>query len=255
MPTITSTHRSTKIYVSSVAAMGIPINPNTPLDTNVRIPNIDFSKDYIILWVPGTNDHLVPPKFIESIRQMFGDTASLDLCDYMATWRLQTSIANGQATLMQTLDYVKAHKKKSTKIFLAGLSQGSIIISDILANPKYAGLITRSVLVGHPGVADHHFDYTDNVREINNPLDFATFDWGGDRQRTIQNVDMFFRGDVFAGVRLLALALHHPLDALWVAALNLHRVPFLGLPSPLQDDPHNYTEFLDDAASFLYLGK
>ena len=116
-------------------------------------------------------------------------------------------------------------------------------------------MITRTVLLGHPGVSNHHFDGNSSVKEINNGLDFTTFDWGGDRQKTIQNVDMFFRGSVLAGVRLLGLALHHPLSAAWVGLLNLHRIPFYGFPKVSETDPHDYTEYLDDAASWLNLGK
>jgi hypothetical protein len=256
MPTILPIkHISTKPHASPIVAMGIPIRPSTPLDPNITIPKIDFSKDYIILWVPGTDDHNIPAKFAESIRQMFGDNVSLSLCDYMATWQLQSSIANGDATLMQTLDYIRKHKKKSTKVMLAGLSQGSIVISDIMANPAYSSLVTRASLVGHPGVANHHFDNDRTVREFNNSLDFTTFDWDSDNEKIIQSVDMFLRGDVLAGVSLLKVGLHNPMQILWMAAVSLHRIPFLGFTQLLKTDPHNYTEYLDDAASWLNLGK
>jgi len=241
--------------LSPVIARGIPIRTGVPPMDNISIPRIDFSKDYIILWMPGTNDHLIPTKFSESIRQMFGASADLVLCDYTATWRLQSSIADGEATLMQTLDYIIKHKKKSTKIMLAGLSQGSIVISNIMADPKYSGLITRATLVGHPGVAGHHFDHDPVVKEINNQYDFTTFDWHGDNQKIIQSVDMFFRGDIIAGVNLLRVGLRNPMQVLWMAAVSLHRVPFLHFPAIFDTDPHDYTAYLDEAASWLYLGK
>jgi len=252
---VNATNLSTTQSTLPVIARGIPIRAGTPHVPDVRIPRIDFSKDYIILWVPGTNDHLIPTKFSESIRQMFGDSADLVLCDYAATWHLQGSIANGDSTLMQTLEYIRKNKKKSTKIMLAGLSQGSIVISDIMANPLYSKLISRASLVGHPGVASHHFDNDTVVQEFNNPFDFTTFDWNGDHEKIIQSVDMFLGGDILAGVSLLKVGFQNPMQMLWMAAVSLHRIPLLHLPALFDKDPHDHTEYLDDAASWLYRGK
>ena len=61
-----------KSVSSSVVARGVPIRPFSPeLSASfVRIPKADYEKKYIILWVPGTNDHRIPSVFLDSFKNL-----------------------------------------------------------------------------------------------------------------------------------------------------------------------------------------
>jgi len=239
--------------ISPVVSRGIPISSPIP-EMVPYTPKINFKKKHIILWVPGTNDHAIPAKFIEAVKQMFGDDAEVVMVDYMATPEFAISRPQGVLTLKATLDYIRAHNTGGSKIYLAGLSQGAMVISDIITMPAYSNMVERSVFMGHPGLSTNHFKHDSKVKEFNNPLDIVTFDWAEDGDMFIQKITKFLRGDILAGVSLLGTIVHHPLESLWAGLLYLHRVPFLHFPKFLETDPHDYTASMDDAVSWLRLG-
>lgn len=225
----------------------------------VRIPNIDLSKKYIVLWVPGTNSHSIPEEFLRDIKQHFGDDATTALVDYEAAWTFRTSMAHGYATLRATLEYLISNMRPGTKILLAGLSQGSMVISELLTNPRYYQLISRAALLGHPGVAANHVHGVPDpkISEFNNPFDPSTLPWRGDPVKIIKSVDSFMRGDILDAVYLLKVAALNPLYTTTLAALGLKNTPFYTLASriPVPKDIHDYRESMDDAAYWLYMGK
>lgn len=247
-------HATSLVSIAApIISRGIPIFPGGPM-IPVMIPKMNLKKKHIILWVPGTNDHLIPAKFLEAVKQMFGDDAEVVLCDYPATREYHTSRSVGEATLKATLDFLRANKGKGTKVYVAGLSQGAMAATAVISQPDYMGLIERAVFMGHPGISNHHFDNHSKVKEFNNFLDPVTFDWGADKDDIVMRVEKFLKGDIFAGISLLKTGLTHPLEAIWFGLLYLHRVPLLSFPKILPTDPHDYTDKMDDAASWLYVG-
>jgi len=236
-----------------VVSRGIPISLPSP-EIVSSIPKINFKKKHIILWVPGTNDHAIPTKFIEAVKQMFGDDAEVVMVDYMATQEYAVSRPQGVLTLKATLDYIKKHNVGGSMIYLAGLSQGAMVISDVLGISSYSHMVERAVFMGHPGLSTNHFKNDRKVKEFNNPLDIVTFDWAEDGDMLIRKITKFLKGDILTGVSLLGIIAKHPLEALWAGVLYLHRVPFLRFPKILKIDPHDYTSSMDDAVSWLRLG-
>ena len=253
MTIVNATHMSHHTRALPIISRGIPIVPDAS-QTVPLVPKINFKKKHIILWVPGTNDHQIPAKFLEMVRQMFGDDAEVVLVDYMATEEYAISRPHGTMTLKATLDHIRRNNTGGSSIYLAGLSQGAMVISDVVSDEKYGRLINRAVLIGHPGVATYHFDNHPKVKEFNNSLDIVTFKWSEDGDSIIHKVTKFLQGDILAGVSLLGTIVDHPLKSLWAGLLYLHRVPFLNFPKLLESDPHDYTSSMDDAASWLRMG-
>lgn len=233
-------------------AKGIPILPDLLLPPP-RIPKINFKKKHIILWMPGTNDHLIPAKFLESVRQIFGDTAEVVLVDYPATQQYLNSRADGAYILSGTLDHIRANKSPDSKVYIAGLSQGAMVASMILGNPANMKLIERAVFMGHPGISPNHYDNHPKVKEFNNFLDPVTFDWAEDKDAFVLKIQKFLQGDIMQGVSLLGTFIHHPIESLIAGITHLHRVPILNFPK-LFGEVHDYTEKMDEAASWLYHG-
>ena len=224
--------------------------PTPPIP--VRLPEIDFSKDTIVIWVPGTNDHQIPVGFKEALEDFFLNGYSLAKADYLASWNLTVSITHGINTLEAVLDYIKAHKKPNAKVYLAGESQGSLVISRVLSKAKYYGLVTGAALLGAPGVAKNHFEKSDKVKEFNNRLDPVTIRWGGmNTEDMIGHVSRVMTGDILAGLNLIGIIFHNPLDVIWLALSNLHKIPI----PPFKYFPsfHKYGDMaFRDAVSYLW---
>lgn len=217
----------------------------------VKIPAVDFSKDYVVIWVPGTNDHKIPSEFSDYIKRNYGPKASIVMADYQATWDFMTSLPHGYRSLQALLDHVIASKRPGTKIVVAGLSQGSLILSELLTHPKYRKAIHRAALLGHPGMATNHGSDTGKVWEHNNTLDPSTLEWRGDKPRILYSIHRLRHGDLWAGVYLLKVGLTNPAYAAALVALGVKKLPFRISHSP-SVDPHNYTEWYDDAARWLF---
>lgn len=205
----------------------------------VKVPQIDFSKDAIIIWVPGTNDRHIPEHFKQYVRKMFPSN-SLVMADYEASWNFSVSIPHGIFTLTSILKHIKKHKGRKTKVYLAGQSQGSLIVGEVMAKKEYSSLVNRAVLFSHPGISKHHYTgmEPEKVIEFNNPLDFTTFDWGAtsekEKEEIIKAVDSFMTGDVSKALYLLKVGITNPINSAWlgISSLRLLPVPFFkGIPA------------------------
>lgn len=198
----------------------------------VKVPKIDFSKDTIVIWVPGTNDRHIPQHFITHINKTFKNN-TIVLADYLASWNFSESIPHGIFTLSAIFDYIKKNKKKSTKILVAGQSQGALIVGELLAKKDYFDLVDRAVLFSHPGVSKHHYEGISKVAEFNNKYDFTTFEWGdADKDKIIKAVDSLMTGDLTKSLYLLKVGLSNPLNTAWLGISSLRLLPvFKGIPS------------------------
>lgn len=222
--------------------------PNAP----IQVPPIDFSKDNIVIWVPGTGMGHIPSEVKLEILRRLGQNVSMVNAEYLANWKFLTSMPHGQQTLIAILEHIQRHKRPKTKVYLVGLSQGAMIISDTLAIDKYYDLVTRAVLFGHPSISGSHQEDlgTLKVREFNNFLDPATLEWRGDNLKIIKSLDGVFRGDVLQAVHLLGVAAKNPSETLLLITAGLRYLPFYNSP----DDafgPHNYTHKYKTGISWL----
>lgn len=202
----------------------------------VKIPQIDFSKDVIVVWVPGTNDRNIPKVFLREINTAFKNSTVV-LSDYVATWNFSVSIPHGVFTLAAILNHIKKNKKKNAKVFLAGQSQGALVVGEAMAKKEYFSLVNRAVLFSHPGVSKHHYEGASKVVEFNNQYDVTTFEWGQsdeDKEKIIRAVDEFMTGDLTKALYLLKVGFKNPLDAAWLGISSLRLLPvpiFKGIPA------------------------
>lgn len=221
----------------------------------IPLPDVDFSKDYIVIWVPGTSDKNIPYEFSETVKLLFKNKADLVMLDYLATWEFNTSMVHGYDQLKRLLDYVSQNKRPGAKIMIAGLSQGSMVISELMMNPKYYNMVSRISLLGHPGLAKNHGSDMGKAWEFNNRMDPSTLPWRGDKARILHSIDRFFtHKDAIAGMYLLGVGLTNPAYAGALAALGLKHLP-LYTPKVGVSDVHNYRGWYDDAANWLFEGR
>lgn len=237
-----------KTVIRDVPSFNLSAN-NVP---KITLPTIDFSKDYIVVWVPGTNDKKIPAEFKLYIDKYFNNY-NLVMLNYLASWDLSSSVPHGIASLQKLLDYIKKNKKSSTRVYLAGVSQGSLVSGEVLKDPKYLRLVSRTALLGHPGVSPTHYPSTPRVKEINNFFDFTTFDWPKSNLKKIfEHVDRFMTGDALAGAYLLGVGLRHPLRGLITLVASLKYL--LPVIFKFMPEPHSYTDYYSEAVRYLKLG-
>jgi len=212
------------------------------------LPEIDMSRDVIVIWVPGTSNHNIHPRFERDATLFWGDRASLVLAQYQADWRLSSSIPDGFRELKNIVDYVLKHRRKGQRVVLAGESQGALIIGELMARPEYYAAIDKAVLMGHPGISEKHYDNDPKVLEINNPADPATFQWPGDAVEIIRNVDKFFKKDMSSIPFFIKTIASAPFLAAHLVGSQLNSIPLFKEHFP---HPHNYSSRMPEAVLWL----
>ena len=232
-------------------ALTAAIKPIIPTDPMPSIPNkginIDMSKDVIVLWVPGTSEHEVNESFAFYTKKYWGDQAALSLVDYEASWRMKTSYADGVERLRAFLDHIRARIRPGQRVVIAGESQGAMVIGEVMADPKYSKLISRAVLLGHPGVSPHHYKGK-NVLELNNPLDPTTFPWKVGHTEILTALEKLSTEDSSAIPMLLKVIAKNPVFSLWLLILQAQRVPAL---SESILNTHDYRGEMEHAVLWL----
>jgi len=135
---------------------------------------------HVFIWVPGTGGHEVHPAFkAAAIKATKGDCQFV-VIDYPASVDFIGSVKKGIVALTKVLNEVDIARQPHQKIYLAGSSQGSWVISDTLyTNEALLAIPDKVVLFGHPGLSanHHHFDDHHKIWEIDNPNDAVTFGW------------------------------------------------------------------------------
>lgn len=234
---------------ASVSKIPEVLNTYVTLPPPRPIPYIDMSKDTIVIWVPGTSNHDIHPRFKYHADLYWGSNASLVLTRYMASWHLSHSIPDGFQNLKAIVDYVIKRKRPGQRIVLAGESQGALIIGELMARPDYYRLIDKAVLLGHPGLSEVHYDNDKKVLEINNPADPATFQWPAPAVDIISNVDKFMtKGDLGTIPFFLRTAIAAPLLVADLVSSQVIRLPILREHIP---HPHNYSSRMEEAVLWL----
>ena len=200
----------------------------------------------IILWVPGTNNHSRPQAFVRAAKQ------PVQLVDYEASWRFSSSLVDGYDRLVEALLAAQRKRKPGQRILLAGESQGALLISKVLMNPRYAAVVDKAVLLGHPGISPIHYKYPDaGVLEINHVLDPATFHWTDHPTALIEAIDKISRLNLksFSTLPIFArVFLDHPFESVWAGVLALGHLHPL---SRLIPNPHDYSRNMAQAARWL----
>jgi len=213
---------------------GLPEIYGTPKPPNF---GIDLTKDVIILWVPGTSNHSIPASLLNLAQTRFS-SVDIHLVNYMASWKFSESVPNGTGNLRAVLDYLRKHLRKGQKILLAGESQGAWVISNVLKEQQYYGMIDKAVLLGHPGVAEAHFPSDGKILELNNFDDVSTKDieWNK-KEEVARNVEKAMQLDISSLPFWLSFGVTHPEMLLWLGVLGVSKLPVVG---GVIKPPHDY---------------
>jgi hypothetical protein len=208
----------------------------------------------IVLWVPGTSSHAVPESFRQALVGI-GElaTAQVGLVDYPATWRLRSSVATGYVALALVLDELR-RRGRHQHLLLAGESQGAWIIGELLTDPRYARMVDRAALLGHPAPARTHYpDVTDPAArraqavEVNNRADHVPDVPHAPPAVVLAAMQHFGTGDIVGSLpHMLRIAISDP-GYLLQAGFNALR----GTVLSAFGDPHDYSSRMVDAAELL----
>ena len=222
-------------------------------DANIALESIDWSKRDIVIWVPGTDNHTIHPKFEQAVREAWGADASLSRIDYPATWDMYRSVPTGLATLRIVLQAIAAHGGDH-RVFLAGESQGAWLIGEALADPAVGKVVTRAQLFGHPWVAAH--DYADGhdarVREVNHVGDQVSEPIKGDVTGAMQAMMAVHQLSPAGAGKLAGALVENPKHALLMGEWLLRSLP--GAKTFLKD-PHDYGPDMTFGVEWLRWGK
>jgi len=231
-------------------AVPIPfLRPATPIpspkDSTPRPPNA-HKRPVTVLYVPGTSNHEVPEEFKKALKKRFKNNYRLICLQYPATWALKDSVAAGDKVLKETLD---ALIKNNEDIYLFAESQGALISSHFLSQPKYYNRIHRAVLVGHPGVSAAHWTSDRKILEFNHPLDPTSFRWTNlKEEEALEDVQKLRDGDLTTLPTFVRVALTDPIKSAWLGFLSLSNLPLIGSIIP---HPHNYSQLYPMLISWL----
>lgn len=147
----------------------LPGKPDMALaraNADKALSQIDWSKDTIGLWVPGTGGHNVDPKFAQGL----GPNTSTVAVDYQSNLDMPTGVATAMETTRLILEETA---KRGKKVNLGGHSQGAWVAGEVMANPGMRDKVNKAVLYGHPTQGNAQYDdgKDPKVREINNADD------------------------------------------------------------------------------------
>lgn len=228
-------------------------------DADKALAQIDFSKQHIMLWLPGTDAHAIDPYFDRGFQLLSkpSDSVSLVTVDYVSTWELRQSCPTGIATLklvMQGIrDRLGADLKHHT-VTLGGVSQGAWVVGEIMADPAYSDFVARAVLLGHPWLAAHQYNAGQDprVRVVNHFDDQVTLPVAGSASDGLDSMAAVRMGRLGSSLGLLARTIaKNPHHGWLLAKTYTYDWPvFKGI----WQDPHNYDNDMMRGVTYLKTG-
>lgn len=221
---------------------------------------IEADKKFIFVWVPGTGGHEVHEAFAQAVHTQHGKDAQIIVVDYPASWDFDKSVPEGEKALKATLKQLSRERTLDQKVLVAGSSQGAWVISNVYTNTNYNDVfassplppvVTKTVLFGHPGVADSYAPesgWDDSVWEINDAEnDAVTFGWPGNERRLIRAAMDLKHGKVWKLPVLLWEGIKHPVKFMRIGYLV---ACYTGLVW-WTDSPHEYARTMPLAVYWL----
>jgi hypothetical protein len=222
-------------------------------DARNTLNSIDWSKSDIVIWVPGTDNHNVAPAFEDAVRASWSTGGvSLTKLDYEASWDMRPSVATGIATMKLVLAGIAAHGGNH-RIMLAGESQGAWVIGEALADPMLRKVVDRAMLLGHPGLAAHHYDGTDpDIREYNHEGDLVAMPVHGDAGKALDAMTAIHQLQLWKFGTMAEAVLANPQQG-----VALLRTVLAGLPGIKNyiKDAHDYSGDMTRVVEFLRFGR
>lgn len=220
-------------------------------DAAATLAGIDFSKEIIVLWLPGTNRSGIPATFAGPAQAAWGAYLSLSELMYPASFDVRQGVATGVATLRLVLEGIASRGGRHT-VHLAGESQGAWVITETIADRKLRSIVDRIALLSNPWGARNHFvdGHDSRIMEMSRRVDLVARKVNGDINDTLDAAEAVLRGDLRVIPRLLAVAIKNPGSAALLAATGLR----LLTPGGRDRDPHNYEDMMPAAVRFLHVG-
>jgi hypothetical protein len=212
---------------------------------------IDHTKKHIFIWVPGTGGHEPHPAFVDAVQMICGRDAQILHVEYPAEWNMEKSVKAGVKAMKEFIEEISCQIDYNTQqICIGGSSQGAWVISEAYKDPKVRAFAHKTVLFGHPGVADKHdhkFEEDDSILEINNHDDAVTFGWEEDRKEMVKNFSRAQRGNIKAILSVLWLAMCHPVRLvrfMYLIAIHAGIITW-------NTSPHDYSQEMPLAVYWL----
>ncbi|MCW2927741.1 MAG: hypothetical protein JWM86_1709 [Thermoleophilia bacterium] len=227
-------------------APGVPDEARAQADAAKALAQIDWSRPDIVLWMPGTNEHVMAGNWKRVASEELARPSSAVLVDYPATMDFEQSVSTGMRTLQLVLAGIASHGGDH-RVLAGGYSQGAWIIGDAMATPEIRDAIDRAALFGHPGLARRHFDDRSDPKvleanDAHDPVAFAV----PDRQLLIDASRDMARGE----------AATHPIRAINAIAQNPELSGYWGVRMVDGErwagvDPHEYYGSYEPALRWL----
>jgi hypothetical protein len=250
-PTVT-----TGLVLGAAGGMWTPDLAEARRQADRTLAQLDLSRPGpIVLWVPGTSSHAVPAAFAQAVDGLRAlGSAQVGLVDYPATWHMRSSVTTGYVALELVLDEIRRRRGANAQVLLAGESQGAWIIGELLTDPRYARLVRRATLLGHPAPARTHYPAlgsaeADSSRavEINNRADHVPDTPHASPVTVLNAMEYIGTGNIVGGLPwLLRIAMSDP-GYLLQAGFNALR----GTALSMFGDPHDYASRMQEAAALL----
>jgi hypothetical protein len=225
-------------------------------DAEAALDAIDWSKHDIVVWMPGTSDHVAKPDVAAALRKTWtAGEASVVTLDYVSSWELKSSASTAMATVRLFLLGAARRKKPGQRLLLAAESQGSWAVGENLRDPMLRRVVSRAALFGHPQLAATHFEdgHDPGVYEKNNPGDPVSVPLKGDPNDAMAAITALYTGQAGKHVGLLLKVIaQNPGVGLTILGNYMRELKILP-PNP--NDKHNYGQQFLDGMNFLKTGK
>lgn len=144
------------------------VDGNVQAHINGTMNDIDWTKDRIAIWVPGTFEAGVDGAFRASVDRPDTSVAAIR---YPADVRFtEGSVGTGVQVLKAVLQRAKDEGKE---VVIGGHSQGAWVAGEALSDKGVSSAVSKAVLFGMPSVASSQYESGQDgrVREVNNPDD------------------------------------------------------------------------------------
>lgn len=219
-------------------------------DAERTLAELDLTRQVIVLWLPGTNRSGIPVTFSAPAHAAWGAYLSLAELRYPASLDVRRGVATGIATLEIVLAAIAASGRHI--VHVAGESQGSWVITEVLSNPRMRRIVDRAALLSNPWPASHHYvdGHDPRVLELDRRVDLVARRINGNVNDALEAAEGVLRFDLRAIPKLLKVAWNNPGSALLLASTGLR----LLTPGGRDRDPHNYEDMMPGAVRFLHVG-
>lgn len=213
---------------------------------------IDPLKKRVFIWVPGTGGHEPHPAFVDAVNMVVGEEdGQIVHVEYPASWDMEESVPAGVEAFKKLVEEIKPQLVPDFHtVYVGGSSQGAWVISETYKEAEMRDFAHKTVMFGHPGLADEHdhvYDGHDDILEINHPDDAVAFGWEYDRRKMVESFSRAQEGDFMSILFVLWLAVRHPIRLarfIYLIAVQAGLIRW-------NTSPHDYSQHMPLAVYWL----